>query len=93
MATPVVTVTPNKTEPYVPGEQISLSWTVVDADDASETIRYTGTDSEGNVVSGEITIQRQDSFEMTEVVWDRTGTAFTVDNQARVATSIVPSAA
>lgn len=92
MAAPVVTVTPDKATPYSPGESITLSWTAVDPDTGTVTIHYEGEDSEGNAVSGDITINRQDVFTMTSVSWVGGGPAFSVNNTARTATSVVPSA-
>jgi hypothetical protein len=94
MATPTVTVTEDTTIPYRPGQQIVLSWTVVDEDNSFATIRYEGRDSQNNVVSGEITIDRQDVFTMTLVEWvdEPNGTPFNVNNTTRTATGTVPSA-
>lgn len=92
MAAPSVTVTPDKSTPYAPGAPVVLSWTVVDADNSTETIEFAGLDSQGNTVSGTVVINRQDTFTMTEVKWQRTGTLFTIDNAARKANGVVPSA-
>ena len=91
MANPVVTVTLDKPS-YTPGSPIVVSWSAVDADNSTETIRWEGADGEGNAVSGEITIARQDSFTMTRVYWPRTGVSLAVDNSTRKATGTVPSA-
>jgi hypothetical protein len=92
MATPVLTATADQTGPYLPGAPCVVSWTVVDADNSSETIEWTGHDSQGNTVSGTVVIARQDTFTMDSVKWQRTGQAFVVDNANRKANSVVPSA-
>lgn len=93
MAAPTVTVTPDKATPYAPGEAIQLSWTAVDPDTGTVTINYSGSDNQGNPVSGSITIDRQDDFTMESVAWGGGGPAFSINNTTRTATSVVPSAA
>jgi hypothetical protein len=92
MSSPQITATPDKSTPYAPGAPITISWTVVDADNSTETLRLTGRDSQGNEVITDVVITRQDSFTMTDVSWVRTGVKLAIDNATRKATGVVPTA-
>lgn len=92
MAAPVVTPTPDKVTPYAPGAPITASWTVLDPDNSTERLVLEGVDSQGNQVVTFLDIQRQDTFQMTRVYWERTGTDLGVDNVNRRASGTVPSA-
>ena len=91
MATPVLTPSVNGAGPFAPGAQITGTWTVTDADNSTETIAFSGTDSQSNAVSGSVTINRQDTFTMQTIVWERTGAALAFDNVARTFSGTVPS--
>lgn len=92
MAQPTVNVTPDKTTPYAPGEQITLDWIIIDADNSTEAIVLEGVDSQGNTWTGRLAANRQDTFTMTSVRWERTGAPFLIDNATRTATGRVPDA-
>ena len=91
MATPVLTPSVNGAGPFAPGAQITGTWTVTDADNSTETITFSGQDSQGNAVTGSVTINRQDTFTMQTIVWERTGAALAFDNNARTFSGTVPS--
>lgn len=90
MAAPVVTVTPNKTTSYLPGESITTTVTAVDADNASETLITEGVDSQNNAVQVTTTIARADTFTISRQYWQRTGVDLTVTGMTTSGT--VPSA-
>jgi hypothetical protein len=85
MANPVVNATLNKGTSYLPGEAVTVTWTVTDADNSTETLVLEGVDSQGNAVN------RQDTFTMNRVYWQRTATNLTVNNATRTATGTVPT--
>ncbi len=91
MATPTLNASTDKPS-YLPGDPITVTWTVVDADNATETLVLSGSDAQGNEVSVELVVNRQDPFTMDSVTWQRTGQRLTVDNTNRRATGTVPSA-
>lgn len=91
MSVPVLTPATNKSG-YLPSEAVNASWTVVDADNDSETLVFEGTDSEGNAVSAVLVLNRNDPFTMTRVYWQRTGTNLVINNTARTATGVMPGA-
>lgn len=93
MAAPTITATPNKPGPYIPGENITISWVVIDADNSTEVLNLTGVDSQGNVVNLTLDITRRDIFTMTRVWWPRTGVDLVIDNVNQRAVGTVPSAA
>ncbi len=90
MAVPVVTVTPNKATPYLPGEAITTVVVATDADNASETLITEGTDSQGNTVQVLTTIARMDTFTISRQYWQRTGVDLVVSGLSTSGT--VPSA-
>lgn len=91
MAVPVLTPGVDGAGPFAPGTQITGTWTVTDADNSTETITFAGTDGQGNPVTGSVTINRQDTFTMQTIVWERTGAALAFDNVARTFSGTVPS--
>lgn len=91
MSTPTIDVSMNA-QSYLPGASVVASWTVTDADNSTEVLTLQGTDSQGNTVSVDVTINRMDNFTMTRVFWPRTGTNLTVNNTNRTATGVMPSA-
>ena len=90
MATPVVTVTPNKSTPYLPGEAITTVVVATDADNSSETLVTEGTDSQGNAVAVTTTIARSDTFTISRQYWQRTGVNLVVTGMTTSGT--VPTA-
>jgi hypothetical protein len=94
MAAPVVVTSVNKppSAPYAPGEAITVSWTVTDADNATEALRLMGRDSQNNEVTVDLNIARQDTFTMTRVFWPRTNVDLVINNGTRQATGVVPTA-
>lgn len=85
MPAPTVTAVTNKVE-YLAGEQVTVIFTVTDVPNdvqAPRVIAFTGTDEEGNSVSGEITVitnaPNPESFTLTEVRWADTGVPFAID--------------
>jgi len=90
MAVPVVTVTPNKATPYLPGEAFSTVVSAVDADNASEVLVTEGVDSQNNAVTVTTTIARNDTFMITRQYWQRTGVDLSVSGLSTSGT--VPSA-
>jgi hypothetical protein len=91
MANPVVNATLNKGTSYLPGEAVTVTWTVTDADNSTETLVLEGVDSQGNAVSATVVLNRQDTFTMNRVYWQRTATNLTVNNATRTATGTVPT--
>lgn len=91
MATPVVTPKLDQAS-YEPGDPITVSWTVVDADNSTETLRLEGTDSQGNAVVVNVTVNRLDPFTMNRVWWPRTGANLAINQATRTATGTVPTA-
>lgn len=91
MANPVLTGTTNK-QAYAPGEAISGTWTAVDADNATLTVRGEGVDLQGNPGSFEVTVQRVDGFNMQRVFIKETGTDLVLNQGARTFSGVVPSA-
>ncbi len=91
MAVPVLTPSVTGAGPFAPGAQITGTWTVTDADNSTETITFTGQDSQGNEVTGSVVIARQDTFTMQTIVWERTSAALAFDNVARTFSGTVPS--
>ena len=91
MASPVITATADK-QSYAPGDTIIVSWTVVDADNATQEIIFTGHDGQGNVVEARLIVNRQDPFVMDRVYWSESGENLTIDQAARRASGIVPNA-
>lgn len=91
MATPVLTATTNKGS-YLPGEGITGTWVSTDADNSTEVLRLEGQDAQGNDVSVDLTINRNDPFTMTKISWVRTGVELTFNNTARTFSGTVPTA-
>lgn len=91
MAAPIVTPKLDQTS-YEPGDPLTVSWTVVDADNSSETLRLEGVDSQGNQVTVNVTVNRLDPFTMTRVYWPRTGVNLAINQATRTATGTVPTA-
>ena len=89
MAAPTVTVTP-PAGVQAPSASVAFTWTVVDPDNRTITFNWTGTDSQGNPVSGSGVMDIQDAFTMNTFTLG--GTALTIDNTLRRATGTVPAA-
>jgi hypothetical protein len=91
MATPVVTLTPDRAS-YSPGDPIVVAVSAVDADNSSERLVLSGTDSQGNAVTVALNIDRRDTFTITSAVWERTGVALAIDQAGMRVSGSVPSA-
>lgn len=89
MAVPVVTLTPNKSS-YLPGEAITVQVTATDPDNATERLVLSGRDSQNNVVSVTLDVNRIDPFTVESAVWERTAEPLTVNGLT--VTGTVPSA-
>ena len=89
MATPNVNVTAPAV-PLAPGCVVEFTWTVIDADNRTIDAQWSGTDSQGNPVSGSLSLQVQDTFTMDTFTLD--GVALSIDNANRRATGVVPVA-
>lgn len=92
MAAPTVTASTTQPGPFAPGAPITATWTVVDPDNSTEKLVLEGTDGQNNPVSVTIDVNRQDAFTMNRVYWQRTGVNLAVDNAARKATGVIPTA-
>lgn len=89
MASPVVNVTP-PTSPLAPGSLVEFTWTVTDADNRTIDYAWQGIDSQGNPVTGTGSIAVQDNFTMQAFTLG--GVPLSIDNAARRATGVVPTA-
>lgn len=90
MGSPNVVVSPPAGGPFAPGSTVVFTWTVTDPDNRTITGTWVGEDSQHNEVSGDITISVVDSFTMTSFTLGNVN--LTINNAARTATGIVPSA-
>jgi hypothetical protein len=91
MANPVLTPTTNKTT-YAPGESITGTWTVVDADNATMTLRLQGADLSGLPIEVDVTINRSDPFTMERIFFVEENVDLTFNNTNRTFSGTVPSA-
>lgn len=91
MAVPVINPTTNKSV-YAPGEAISGTWTIVDADNATFTLRLEGTDGQNNPVSVDVVLTRTDTFTMQRVYFVEANLDVTFNNTNRTFVGTVPSA-
>lgn len=90
MAAPSVTVNPPTGGPFAPGSTVTFTWTVTDPDNRTISGHWSGTDQQGNEVSGDITLSVADQFTMNSFTLG--GVNLTINNAARTATGTVPSA-